>query len=231
MELYDTYLGNERTDNDVAARVETSEGDAVRRVMLDETTRRRSRFRTTADDGTDVGVVATDAGSLEPGDVLAGESERLLVVGLAAREAIVVSMTDATATAETMALAAKLGHVVGNRHRDLAVRGSDVLIAVEESIERQRAEIEGHLPEGAAVGVEDVDPTLFDDATPEHEHDSGAHGHGEGGSEHGGKVNGQERDGEHEHGDNTHEHDGTHGHTHDGDAPANGVRTPGGSGS
>ncbi|GGM61922.1 urease accessory protein [Halarchaeum rubridurum] len=218
MELYDTYLGNERTDDDVAARVAASEDEAVRRVTLDETTRRRSRFRTEAADGTDVGVVATDAGSLEPGDVLAGEDDGLLVVALAAREALVVSMAEATATPETMALAAKLGHVVGNRHRDLAVRGSDVLIAVAESTERQRAEVEGHLPEGATVGVETVDPTLFDDATPEHGHDSegghGPEGHG------------------HTHGDEGHDHghDDEHTHAHDGDGHSHargGVRTPG----
>jgi len=218
MELYDTYLGNERADDDVAARVAASEDDDVRRVTLDETTRRRSRFRTETDDGTDVGIVTTDAGSLEPGDVLAGEDGRLLVIGLAAREALVVSMDGATATPATMALTAKLGHAVGNRHRDLAMRGSDVLIAVSESVERQRAEIVEYLPDGATVGIRDVDPTLFDDATPDHAHDegSGAHddGHGEG-----------ERDHTHGH---LHDEDG-HDHTHeDGDAhhAHGGVRTP-----
>ncbi|WP_049934086.1 urease accessory protein UreE, partial [Halarchaeum acidiphilum] len=168
MELYDSSLGNANRDDDLASRVE-SEG--ARRLTLDETTRRRSRFRTEADDGTDVGVIAADAGGLEPGDVLAGaEHDRLLVVGLAEREAIVIDVGGATATGETLALAARLGHVVGNRHRDLAVRGAEILVAVEESVDRQHDEIEPHLPEGATVTTEDVDPTLFDDATPDHEH-------------------------------------------------------------
>ncbi|GGN10854.1 urease accessory protein UreE [Halarchaeum nitratireducens] len=219
MELYDTYLGNERTDDDVAARVAASEDGDVRRVTLDETTRRRSRFRTETDDGTDVGVVTTDAGGLEPGDVLAGEDGRLLVVGLAAREALVVSMDEATATPTAMALAAKLGHVVGNRHRDLAVRGSDVLIAVSESIERQRAEVADHLPDGATVDVREVDPTLFDDATPDHAHDEGGGGHG-------GGIGDHAHDGsDHDHVRGEEEHDRIH---EDGDAhhAHGGVRTP-----
>ncbi|WP_435101456.1 urease accessory protein UreE [Halarchaeum sp. P4] len=210
MELYDTYLGNTTEDDGLASRVET---EGARRLTLDETTRRRSRFRTETADGTDVGVVATNAGSLEPGDVFAGD-DGLLVVGLADRDALVVDLGDATATPETLALAAKFGHVVGNRHRDLAVRGSDVLVALEEDVERHRAEIDSHLPAGATIRVEGVDPTLFDDATPDHAHgDAGdEHSHGDEGHTH-------------SHGDeHTHTH-GEDGHTH---GSPGGVRMPGG---
>ncbi|GGL39390.1 hypothetical protein GCM10009037_23940 [Halarchaeum grantii] len=192
MDLYDTYIGN-TADEAVASRVERA---ATRELTLDETTRRRSRFRTETEDGTDVGVVTGKAGSLEPGDVLASDdAAALLVVGLAARDALVVDLHEADATPEAMALAAKLGHVVGNRHRDLAVRGASVLVALDESVERHREEVAAHLPDGATTRVEAVDPMRFDDGTPDHAH----------GDDH-----------VHEHGD-THEHD--HGN-------ATGVRAP-----
>lgn len=213
MELYDTYLGNTAEDDDLASRVET---EGARRLTLDETTRRRSRFRTETEDGTDVGVVATEAGSLEPGDVFASD-DHLLLVGLADRDALVVDLADATATAETLALAAKLGHVVGNRHRDLAVRGSAVLIALEEDVDRHRDEIDPLLPAGATTRVEGVDPTLFDDGTPDH-----AHSHETAEHTHGHEENGHT----HSHGDGENSH--THSHGDDRTHESGGVRMPGG---
>ena len=215
MELYDTYLGNKTEDDDLASHVE-SEG--ARRLTLDETTRRRSRFRTKADDGTDVGVIATNEGSLQPGDILAGDAG-LLVVALAEREALIVDFSGVTATTDALASATKLGHVVGNRHRDLAVRRDEVLIALESSPDRHRNEIRSYLPQGATTRIEGVDPTCFDDGTPDHRHDdrSGHDGH-----EHTHSENGR---GEHSHSGRGHIHTHTHGegeHEH-----AHGsVRTP-----
>ncbi|MFC7197205.1 hypothetical protein ACFQL4_25460 [Halosimplex aquaticum] len=61
-------------DEEVAERAES--GDPLT-VAVDETERRRSRFRTTAADGTELGVVV--ARELRDGDVLS-TGERLVVV-------------------------------------------------------------------------------------------------------------------------------------------------------
>lgn len=174
MLVADSVLGNVRDDPEFAARYEA--GDGVEVLAVDDVARKRSRFRATTDAGTDVGVVLGET-TVDPGDVLHADDERLIVVRFAEREALVVDLADAAAD---LPAAVELGHALGNRHRDLATRGDEVVIPVPDSRERLEREVRPRLPEGATLRYEDVDPTLFDDAdAPEHGHD---HEHGHGGS-------------------------------------------------
>ena len=90
----------------------------------------------------------------------------------------------------------RVGHAAGNRHWDLAVRGSEALVPVPDSRERVRSAIGGDLPAGVTTRFESVPPTTFDDG---HAPD---HGHGEDGHTH-----------DHAHGGDAHAHD----HGGDGD--------------
>jgi urease accessory protein len=166
-------------DEDVAERVDAAD---PLRVAVDETERRRSRFRTTAADGTDLGVVV--ARELRDGDVLS-TGDRLVVVSLEAVEAMVVDfdgVADPDRAAVTTAL--ELGHAVGNRHWDLAVEDGRAYLPLADTRERMEATVEPHLPDGATVGYDEVAPTLFDegdaDGDHSHSHDGGNHSHSHG---------------------------------------------------
>ena len=169
MLVADGFLGT-LDDPEIAARVD----DDSLTVTLDDTERRRSRVRTTAEDGTDVGIVV--GRELRDGDVLAAEGHTV-VVSLEPVEALVLDFSgvdDGTAAA-TAAL--ELGHAVGNRHRDLAVEGARAYLPASEDRERIDAEVRPHLPEGVTVGPGLVSPALFDDATPDHDRSHGEDGH------------------------------------------------------
>lgn len=187
MLVADSYLGH-RSDPEVAARIADADSLAV---TVDDTERRRSRVRTTAADGTDLGIVV--ARELRNGDVLAAD-DRLVVVTLAETEALFVDFAEAeTSTAATL-VAVELGHAAGNRHLDLAVEGERVYLPLAERRERMEREIRPHLPAGATVGTADVSPALFDDGGSGHSD----HSH------------------DHSHGDQTHTHaSGGHAHSHD----------------
>ncbi|WP_459192856.1 urease accessory protein UreE [Halosimplex sp. J119] len=171
-------------DDAVAERVDA--GDPLI-VAVDETERRRSRFRTTADDGTDLGVVV--ARELRDGDVLS-TGDRLVVVSLEAIEAMAIDFGGVAApdrAAVTTAL--ELGHAVGNRHWDLAVEGERAYLPLADSRERMEATVEPHLPDGATIEYDEVPPTLFDkgdgaDHSHSHGEDGHAHSHGEGDHSH-----------------------------------------------
>lgn len=214
MLVADEFLGT-LADEGVAGRVET--GDPLT-VTVDDTERRRSRFRTTADDGTDLGVVV--GRELEDGDVLAA-GDRLVVVSLEPVDAMVVDFTgvaDPDRAAVTTAL--ELGHAVGNRHWDLAIDGARnrAYMPVTDSRDRMEATVEPALPAGATIGYEAVPPTTFDESSGGHGH---SHEHGPGHSH--GPDSGHTRgdDSGHTHGDGTgHAHrDGT------GNANEHGVRS------
>jgi urease accessory protein len=194
-------------DEGVAERVESGNPFTV---AVDATERRRSRFRTTADDGTDLGVVV--ARELRDGDVLS-TGDRLVVVSLEAVEAMVLdfeSVADPDRAAVTTAL--ELGHAVGNRHWDLAVEDGRAYLPLADTRDRMESTVEPHLPPGATVGYDRVPPTLFDEGdAADHSYDTSGRGHDDGESGH-----------YHSHGEDGHSHshgdDHTHGHS-------SGVRT------
>ena len=189
MLVADEFVGT-LDDPDIAARVD---GEATLTVTVDDVERRRSRFRTTAEDGTDMGVVV--ARELSDGDVLAADGT-LVVVSLAATTAMVLDFAGVTGT-DAVTAALELGHVVGNRHRDLAVDGDRAYLPAQRR-ERLEATVRPLLPEGVTVSYEDVPPTLFDDGEgPDHSHEHDDHGHGDHSHDH-----------DHGHGDHSHDHDG-----------------------
>lgn len=161
MLVAERYVGN-RADPDVDDRVRDAETE---RVVLTDTERRRSRIRTETTEGREIGVVV--GRDLADGDVLEADDGRLLVVELADVEALVVSLADASATA-----ALELGHALGNRHRDLAVREGEAVVPLADARERLESAVDEFLPE-APRRVETVPPTTFDGTASSH----GAHAH------------------------------------------------------
>jgi len=204
MLVAETFVGR-LDDESVAERVESSD---PLRVAVDETERRRSRFRTTAADGTDLGVVV--ARELRDGDVLS-TGDRLVVVSLEAVEAMVVDfegVADPDRAAVTTAL--ELGHAVGNRHWDLAVADGRAYLPLADTPDRMETTVEPHLPDGATVGYEAVPPTLFDEGGgADHGHGEAGHGHGDHSHGHGedGHSHSHDGDADHSHGDGDHSHD------------------------
>jgi len=119
MKRIDGIIGNVHADDDLAALYAGHQSaGSLERVVIDADDRRRSRFRATTDAGTDVGVVV-DKAAVSAGDVLLAEDERLIVVAFEPRDALVVSLPDATA--ERLEAAVELGHRIGNQHWDLAI--------------------------------------------------------------------------------------------------------------
>jgi len=170
MLVANTVLGT-LEDDELAARVETA--DALT-VVVDSDQRQRSRFRTTTTDGTDIGI--TVGKTLADGDVL-GADGHPVVVRLDTVQAMVLDLAGASGPP---ADAVALGHAVGNRHWELAVRETAVLLPLTESRDRMERAVEPHLPEGTTVRYEDVDPSLFDG----HSAFVGGHKHGAGGDHH-----------------------------------------------
>jgi urease accessory protein len=173
MLVAETYVGH-RDDRAVAALLADADSH---RVVLSDTERRRSRVRTTTESGTEVGVVVGRV--LADGDVLETDGGDLVVVELASVEALVVDFEAADDVDATTAVA--LGHAAGNRHWDLAVRGSEALFPATESRDRMDATVADELPDGATVRYEAVPPSTFDDGdAADHSHADGtghAHGH------------------------------------------------------
>lgn len=172
MIVADTILGNVNEDATIAAHLEDRPDDEIERIVLDERDRRRARFRTTTDQGTDIGIIVDSERGLRQGDVLRNSEDRLVVVGFEDRDALVVNFDGVPASAPALAQVAALGHDIGNHHWDLAVRDEEVLIALDADEATIRAAVEDSAPPGIELRDDGVDPTLFDGTEP---HSHGAH--------------------------------------------------------
>lgn len=178
MLVADSYLGH-RDDAELADRLD--DADPLR-VVLSDTDRQRSRVRTETTDGRDLGVVVAD--DLADGDVLETDDGELVVVELARIDALVLPIDDADVSPTA---AVELGHALGNRHWDLALREGEALFPVTDSRERMLEFVADHLPAGVETRFESVPPTTFDDGDDgrggdhAHGHEGGhSHAHGDG---------------------------------------------------
>jgi urease accessory protein len=197
MLVVDSVLGNVDADPGLAARVDERPSDEIERVVLDERDRRRARLRTATDAGTDIGIVAPESG-LRPGDVLVDDEDRLVVVDFADRDALVVDFAGVSGSTDALVTAAALGHELGNRHRELAARDGEILVALGPDAAQIRATVADAAPAGVEIRREAVDPALFDGVGAH------AHGHGDGGHTH------DEHSHDHGEGSHTHAHGGVH---------------------
>lgn len=206
MLVAETYVGH-RDDASVASALADSD---PHRVVLSDTERRRSRVRTETTHGRDLGVVVGRV--LADGDVLETDGGEFAVVELASVTALVVDFAAADAAATT---AVELGHAAGNRHWDLAVRGTEALFPATESRDRMAATLADVLPEGATTRFEDVPPETFDGEESSHSHGADVdHSHGRDAEGHSHRRDGGAHSHDHDGDDHSKNHTPEHSHTH-----------------
>jgi len=179
MRVVTGVLGNVAEDDALAAaRDRHDEAGTLEVVSLPRSERRKSRIRTTTDQGTELGIVHGTP-VLEAGDVLLDDAECFLLVERAACSALVVDL-------ETVSpgTAAELGHTLGNQHRSVSVRSER--LSVELDAERQHVErvLEAHVPD-ATWRLQEVTDDRFsntlsgsESATDEGHTQSHPHQHG-----------------------------------------------------
>ena len=221
MRRVDGVVGNAGSDPDLADAIAAHRrAGTLETVVLDDTQRKRSRFRTTTEAGTDLGVLV-DRPELRPDDVLVLDDELAVVVAFERREAFVIDLPSQTATAAAI----ELGHRIGNQHWDIALEDGTLYVPREADRSIIEETLGPYLPEGAAIRYETVDAELFvdGDGGPEHTHadDGAGHDHGSGGhthqsGEHGHSDHGPTHEAHTEHGRGGSGHSG-HTHEHGGD--------------
>ena len=213
MRRVDGVVGNADADPDLADAIAAHRrAGTLETVVLDDTQRKRSRFRTTTESGTDLGVLV-DRPELSPDDVLVLDDDLAVVVAFERREAFVVDLPSETETGTAI----ELGHRIGNQHWDVAIDDGTLYVPREADRSIIEETLGPYLPEGATIRYETVDAELFVDGEGGpglgHSHGAGGGGHDHAGGQthaHGasGHTHANHDHTEHGHSDHTQEHGG-----------------------
>lgn len=213
MRRVDGVVGNADADPDLADAIAAHRrAGTLETVVLDDTQRKRSRFRTTTESGTDLGVLV-DRPELSPDDVLVLDDDLAVVVAFERREAFVVDLPSETETGTAI----ELGHRIGNQHWDIAIDDGTLYVPREADRSIIEETLGPYLPEGATIRYETVDAELFVDGEGGpglgHSHGAGGGGHDHAGGQthaHGasGHTHANHDHTEHGHSDHTQEHGG-----------------------
>jgi urease accessory protein len=116
-----TFLSKEYRKMKAAGKSET--------MSLSRADTQRMRLRRRTDSGSDVGIIMQPDARLRDGDVLVSTREKFIVVRQLREKvlSVKVSEDDPGIAAEVSAL---VGHVIGNRHRPIAVDGGTITFPI-----------------------------------------------------------------------------------------------------
>lgn len=168
MIVANSVVGNVNRDESLADTLEAYEAeDRVETVTVDPEQRKRSRVRTTTDEGTDIGIVVDDRAELESGDVLVLNDDRMIVVEFEKRETMVIEYPESF---DDVAAATELGHAIGNHHWNLQVRDGSLYVPVSDARRVMENVVVDMLPSEAVVRYERVDSSVFTDVPHQHHH-------------------------------------------------------------
>jgi urease accessory protein len=133
-ELAHTYIGNWVSDSGLAERVERArtEGTCLE-VYLNQIDSLKGRIHAESTSGEVVGIIKGRDWSLTEGDVFQTERGQLLVVHLEEQKVMVLSFTGEAQGREIELV--HLGHVIGNHHWPIIVRGNKIYIQLVAKIE------------------------------------------------------------------------------------------------
>lgn len=127
IEIAQTYLGNLAEDTSLAQRVKSARDlKQCLEVSLTQSDRAKGRIQARSTSGVTVGIIKSRDWSLRQGDVFVTESGSLLLIHLQEQRLIVLSFTEPVADLAVELV--HLGHVLGNQHCPIIIRGRKIYL-------------------------------------------------------------------------------------------------------
>ncbi len=131
-----SVVGNIRSDNrlmDVYQRL--GRAKKMERVRLSRIEAQKSRIRRVSDAGTDVAISLELSSVLKHGDVLYVDENKMIVVEYEPEDVLGFKIKDELSGEQRIAIAIKLGHIIGNLHRPLCMKDDTAYMPMESESE------------------------------------------------------------------------------------------------
>lgn len=129
-------VGNVRSDKNLRdAYQRLDKENKVERVLLSRMEAQRSRIRRISDAGTDIAISLEHASMLKHGDVLLADENKLIVVEYESENVLGFKIKDELSSDQKITTAIKLGHIIGNLHRPICVKGNITYMPIQSESE------------------------------------------------------------------------------------------------
>ncbi len=171
--LAETYLGNVGEDEDLARRFEQARAAGrCWEVSIGRSDRIKGRLLTHTASGQPVGIVKGRDWLLRDGDLLETDQRDLVLVSIQQQQVIALKFVDGTSNQAISLI--HLGHILGNRHWPITIKGESLfieLVAEAELIESTIREMAHMLGiEGLQISLEGRSPEAALDFSNAHHH-------------------------------------------------------------
>ena len=131
-----SVLGNIRSDKKLEDAYKKLESEKkVERVLLSRMEAQRSRMRRVSDAGTDIAISIEQGSMLKHGDILLADENKLIVVEYEQEDVLGFKIKDELSSEQKIAVAIKLGHIIGNLHRPICTKGNITYIPIQSEAE------------------------------------------------------------------------------------------------
>lgn len=131
-----SVLGNIRSDKTLENTYKKLESEKkVERVLLSRMEAQRSRMRRISDAGTDIAISIEQGSMLKHGDILLADENKLIVVEYEQEDVLGFKIKDELSSEQKIAVAIKLGHIIGNLHRPICTKGNITYIPIQSESE------------------------------------------------------------------------------------------------
>jgi len=131
-----TVVGNVRSDAKLGDAYERLyRENKVERVLLSRMEAQRLRMRKVSDSGTDIAISLEQGSMLKHGDVLLVDQNKMIVVEYEPEDVLGFKIKNELANDEKVAIAIKLGHIIGNLHRPICVKGNIIYMPIQSESE------------------------------------------------------------------------------------------------
>lgn len=101
--------------------------DNFERILVSRAELEKSRIRRKTDRGTDVGILLESGTTLHNGDVLHND-DKIIIVEQIPEKVISVGLKNNERSIELLVL---IGHIIGNRHRPVAIENNTILFPIQ----------------------------------------------------------------------------------------------------
>jgi urease accessory protein len=111
--------------------LEMAKNGKAESILLTRNESEKSRMRKVSDKGTEIALIMPPGSCLNDGDVILLDDQRMIIVKQKSESVALVTMLHNNSNENLLETAVKIGHIIGNLHRPIRVKGNRIYFPIQ----------------------------------------------------------------------------------------------------